>query len=112
MQEQTRPLLFLHSDRQLESRVREASGDRFRMSKVKDWGALKESLQGAPPAALVLVDPFYGGRSRRTPSSELKEVLSHFPLEHGTRHDGHVPLQSHGTLDPGGVGGRGDPAGR
>lgn len=79
MQEQTRPLLFLHSDRDLHKRVRDASSDRFAVTRVRNWDNLREELGSAPPAALILVDPFYGVRSRVTPSSDLQEILEAFP---------------------------------
>jgi AraC-like DNA-binding protein len=79
MQEQTRPLIFMHSSKRLESRVRKASTDRFNVSTVSDWSGLRRAMQDAPPSALVMVDPFHGIRSERTPSAELKALLEAFP---------------------------------
>ncbi|TVP55984.1 MAG: helix-turn-helix domain-containing protein [Gemmatimonadales bacterium] len=79
MQEQSRPLFFLHANRTFARRIRDASSDRFSMERVKDWSHLRTTMESAPPAALVLVDPFYGTRSKVTPARELQEILNSFP---------------------------------
>ena len=79
MQEQKRPLICLHPDRTFMRRIREASADRFSVTRVKNWTHLRSALESAPPAAVVLVDPFYGTRSRVTPSEDLHELLTAFP---------------------------------
>lgn len=79
MQALSRPILFLHSDRKLLKRVRQASDDQFDVTRVRDWSDLRGKLTSAPPATLLLVDPFFGSRGRTKPSEELQELLDHFP---------------------------------
>ena len=80
MQAVARPLLVLHSDALFRERLRRLSSPRFQTQFVGDWDALRTALKEAPPAALVVVDPYthtYGSESELAP--ELRSLLWEFP---------------------------------
>jgi AraC-like DNA-binding protein len=70
-----RPLLVLHSDAVFREQVRRAGGRRFEFQQVDDWEELRERTRVAPPAALILVDPYADGEL----SSALRSLLLEFP---------------------------------
>lgn len=74
-----RPLVVLHDDAVLRDRLARAAVARFRMSVVESWTALRESVSEAPPAAVVLVDPYYGQKNGGGPSPHLYNILTAFP---------------------------------
>lgn len=83
----TRPLLILHPDPVLQERVRRAAKGRFDPIPVSSWADLRASVATAPPAAVVVVDPFFqdtsrgGRRSSRppAPAEDLREILRAHP---------------------------------
>jgi AraC-like DNA-binding protein len=80
MQAVARPLLVLHSDALFRERLRRLSNPRFQTQFVGDWDALRTALKEAPPAALVVVDPYthsYGSEAEL--ASELRSLLWEFP---------------------------------
>lgn len=80
MQHTPRPLLILHPDPVLRERVRKAAESRFQSQNVSTWEELRETVAGAPPAAVVVVDPYFGGsRLKDGPSLDLRDLLSSFP---------------------------------
>jgi AraC-like DNA-binding protein len=87
MQTIPRPLLILHPDRALANRVRDAAADRFEPVLFEDWSSLREGVAAAPPAAVVVVDPYHPAtptspgrpRLRRSPSPALQELLEAHP---------------------------------
>ncbi len=74
-----RPLLVLHEDRVLRGRLARAAHARFHLSVVRNWEELREGVSRAPPAALILVDPYHGQKSGGGPSPHLYEILTAFP---------------------------------
>ena len=71
-----RPLLILHADTGFQQRVREAAGADFRDRVIDDWEALHQAVASAPPASVVIVDPFEADGSL---SPSLRELLADFP---------------------------------
>lgn len=74
-----RPLFLLHQDRVLVERLNRIAPDRFRLHPVESWTALWAGVAEAPPAALVLVDPYFGELNGRGPSPHLSHLLKAFP---------------------------------
>ena len=72
-----RPLLVLHPDTRLRERVRRAAGRGFEWHEPEDWEALREATRSAPPAAVVVVDPYFG--SDRELSPALRSFLWEYP---------------------------------
>jgi AraC-like DNA-binding protein len=83
MKRVNRPLLVMHPDAAFRERVRQACGADYRFQAVADWAALLEAVGEAPPAALVVVDPYEASRAsgngRRVLSSELRALLAEYP---------------------------------
>ena len=80
MQAVARPLLVLHSDAVFKERLRRIGNQRFKSQFVNDWAELRVALKEAPPAALVVVDPYthsYGTEAELAP--ELRSLLWEFP---------------------------------
>lgn len=80
MQTVARPLLVLHSDQLFRERLRRIGSQRFQLQFVSDWDGLREALREAPPAALIVVDPYtrtYGSEAELAP--ELRSLLWEFP---------------------------------
>lgn len=74
-----RPLLVLHGDGVLRERLVRAARGRFHLSVVGSWRELRDGVSQAPPAAVILVDPYHGQASRGGPSPELYDILTAFP---------------------------------
>lgn len=74
-----RPLLILHPDRVLHERLMRVSQRRFNLDIVEDWDELKERMADAPPAAVVMVDPYFGQTNGGGPSPHLYNLLRSFP---------------------------------
>lgn len=72
-----RPLLVLHSDPLLREQVRRAGGKGFDYQQVEGWEDLRERTRTAPPAALLLVDPYFDGGGEL--SLALRSLLLEFP---------------------------------
>ncbi|MDQ3389444.1 MAG: hypothetical protein M3483_08075, partial [Gemmatimonadota bacterium] len=79
MQNVARILLVLHKDEAFRDRVHKVGYAHFRCWSVSTWDALSEALQEAPPAALVVVDPYLGVPQRREPSPRLRAILNDHP---------------------------------
>ncbi|HET6230111.1 MAG TPA: helix-turn-helix domain-containing protein [Longimicrobiaceae bacterium] len=80
MQTVARPLLVLHSDALFRERLRRIGSQRFQCQFVTDWESLREAVREAPPAALIVVDPYtraYGSEAELAP--ELRSLLWEFP---------------------------------
>ncbi|HET6762440.1 MAG TPA: helix-turn-helix domain-containing protein [Longimicrobiaceae bacterium] len=80
MQTVARPLLVLHSDALFRERLRRIGSQRFQCQFVPDWETLRETVREAPPAALIVVDPYtrsYGSEAELAP--ELRSLLWEFP---------------------------------
>lgn len=74
-----RPLIVLHPDRLLRDRLQRVSRKRFHMATVDEWTDLRTAVSEAPPAAVVLVDPYHGQERKGGPSPHLYNVLKAFP---------------------------------
>ncbi|HET7321478.1 MAG TPA: helix-turn-helix domain-containing protein [Longimicrobiaceae bacterium] len=76
-----RPLLVMHADASFRDRVRLACGNDYHFLSLPDWGSLQEAIREAPPAALVLVDPFAGadGAPGGALAPQLRQLLKDFP---------------------------------
>src|SRR5687767_12093961 len=72
-----RPLLVLHSDAVFREQVRRAGGKRFEFRQVTDWEDLRARTSMAPPAALILVDPYVDGGGQL--AAPLRSLLLEFP---------------------------------
>lgn len=80
MQPVSRPILVLHSDPVFKERLRRISNQRFQPQFLADWAGLRDAVAEAPPAALVVVDPYthaYGSESELAP--ELRSLLWDHP---------------------------------
>ncbi len=75
-----RPLMVMHPDGAFRERVRRVGGKSFRCSFLPDWDALRAAVCEAPPATLLIVDP-YDTSSRDGPqlAPELRALLWEFP---------------------------------
>ncbi len=73
-----RPLLVLHPDNLLQERLNRVAMQRFTLSMARDWEQLRVGVSEAPPAAVVLVDPYHGQKSGG-PSPHLYNLLKAFP---------------------------------
>lgn len=74
-----RPLIVMHPDDELSRRLRTVSGSRFKMSKAEGWSELRDLVSEAPPAAVVVVDPYHGRENGDGPSPHLYNVLRAHP---------------------------------
>ena len=72
-----RLLLVLHSNGALRERLRKAGAKSFRCSFLAGWDELRAAVVAAPPAAILLVDPYLGEGRRLSP--ELRTLLWEFP---------------------------------
>ena len=79
MRSEPRPLLVLHEDRVLRERLTRAAQGRFYLSVVGSWDELRKGVSKAPPAAVILVDPYHGQKKGGEPSRRLYEILAAFP---------------------------------
>lgn len=76
-----RPLLVLHPDGAFRERVRRVGAKGFRCTFMRDWNALRTALAHAPPAALLIVDPYAPASSSDglQLAAELRALLWEFP---------------------------------
>lgn len=74
-----RPLFVLHPDEALRERIRLAAGRNYRYQDVNGWADLHRSVEDAPPAALVVVDPYTGANGDQALSPGLRKLLIEFP---------------------------------
>jgi AraC-like DNA-binding protein len=79
MKASPRPLFVLHQDRLLHERLVRASHARFQFSPLQSWEDLLEGVSAAPPAAVVVVDPYFGAAGGEGPSPHLYNLLRAFP---------------------------------
>src|SRR5215207_1575827 len=75
-----RLLIVMHPHGAFRERVRRVGGKGFRCSFLPDWDALRAAVSEAPPAALLIVDP-YATFSPDGPqlAPELRALLWEFP---------------------------------
>lgn len=74
------PVLLLHSNRAFRDAIQLIQRRGFRCTTVGDWERLRERVCDAPPATLVVVDPYFDrvpAPSRLAP--ELRTMLREFP---------------------------------
>lgn len=88
----TRPLFVLHGDAGFRRRLAEASGEEYSIQEVRGWDDLREAIREAPPAAVVVADPFSETAAGRGPSAEVRALLREFPS---------VPMVAAFELQPG-----------
>ena len=79
MKAHTRPLLLMHADSRFRARLRDAVGRDFALTPVGSWAALRAELRQTSPAALAVVDPYFGSGARATLAPELQALLSDLP---------------------------------
>lgn len=77
MRQVLRPLLVLHAESEFRAQIRKAGGKRFEYVQVDDWTELRELVSTAPPASLVVVDPY--SRPARELDGALRSLLLEFP---------------------------------
>jgi AraC-like DNA-binding protein len=75
----TRPLFVLHDDAGFRRRLAEVTGEEYSIHQVKGWNELRDAIREAPPAAVVVADPFSEMPPERGPSAEVRALLSEFP---------------------------------
>lgn len=69
----------MHADSRFEARLRDAVRRDFSLRVVTSWAALRVELRQTSPAALVVVDPYFGSGSRAMLAPELQSLLAEFP---------------------------------
>ena len=75
-----RPLIVMHSNSAFKERVRRVSGKTFECSFLPDWESLRAAVSEAPPAALLVVDPYAAGNGDGMQlSPQLRALLWEFP---------------------------------
>src|SRR5215218_2429118 len=75
-----RPLIVMHSNGAFKERVRRVSGKTFECIFLPDWEALRAAISDAPPAALLVVDPYAAGNGGDAVlSPQLRALLWEFP---------------------------------
>jgi AraC-like DNA-binding protein len=79
-----RPLLVLHPDLVFRERVRQACRKDYQFQVVEGWSQLLRAVRESPPAALMLVDPYFGRNGRPEEGGgglapELRTILCDFP---------------------------------
>jgi AraC-like DNA-binding protein len=75
-----RPLMVMHSNGAFRDRVRRVSGKTFECSFISDWESLRAAISDAPPAALLVVDPYVPGNGDVMQlSPQLRALLWEFP---------------------------------
>ncbi len=79
MKKVRRPLLVLHGEARFRERVRQAAGKEYQFHAVGTWEALRECICNAPPAALLVVDPYVGRNGGGGPSPALRGLITEFP---------------------------------
>ena len=79
MQVTQRPLLVLHENRLFRDRLERVSQDLFELDFREDWESLREGVRRAPPAAVVVVDPYMERSNGSEPSAELRRLLETHP---------------------------------
>ena len=72
-----RPLLVLHSNGAFRDRVKRIGGRGFHCAFLPDWDRLRQAVVAAPPAAIIIVDPY--SLDGRGLSAELRRLLWEFP---------------------------------
>jgi AraC-like DNA-binding protein len=75
----TRPLFVLHGDAGFRRRLAEVSGTEYSIQEVRGWEDLRGAIREAPPAAVVVADPFADSAAGRGPSAEVRALLREFP---------------------------------
>src|SRR4051812_48538377 len=75
-----RPLIVMHPNGAFRDRVRRVSGKTFECSFFPDWESLRAAISDAPPAALLVVDPYVPGNGDVMQlSPQLRALLWEFP---------------------------------
>ncbi len=74
-----RPLLVLHRDEHFRQRVRQAAAHEYEFEAVESWSALREAIATAPPAAVLIVDPYEERDGGCGPSPALRGLIHEFP---------------------------------
>jgi AraC-like DNA-binding protein len=75
-----RPLIVLHSNSAFKDRVRRVAAKAFDLTFLPDWESLRAIIPDAPPAALLLVDPYVSAtRDGLQLAQELRALLWEFP---------------------------------
>lgn len=71
--------MVLHQDQSLHERLLRVAHRRFTLDIVESWDELAERAAEAPPAAVLLVDPYFGSGNGKRPSGQLRSLLEAFP---------------------------------
>ncbi len=79
MKKIVRPLLVLHENPVFRDRLRRAARNDFQFHWVTSWEGLREMVRSAPPAALVVVDPYRESPHPNQVSPALGNLLREFP---------------------------------
>jgi AraC-like DNA-binding protein len=69
----------MHSNGAFRERVRRVSGKSFACSFLPDWESLRAAISDAPPAALLVVDPYAAEGDGLQLSPQLRALLWEFP---------------------------------
>ncbi|HEX6924590.1 MAG TPA: helix-turn-helix domain-containing protein [Longimicrobiaceae bacterium] len=80
MQSIPSPLLVLHSDPVLISRLNSVAQQRgYELRRYHGWAELTEAARSAPASALIIVDPYEGTLDRSQIAPELARLLDELP---------------------------------
>ncbi len=71
--------MILHADTHFRERVRQAAGDEYEYEVVENWETLTEAICEAPPAAVLVVDPYADPQKYWGPSPALRKLIVEFP---------------------------------
>lgn len=75
-----RPLLILHTNGAFRDHLRRLGTRGFHCSFLATWDRLREAVIAAPPAAILVVDPYTGAAPPQPQlSSDLRSLLLEFP---------------------------------
>jgi AraC-like DNA-binding protein len=75
-----RPLIIMHSNGAFRDVVRRVGGKSFKCSFLSNWNDLRDAVADAPPAALLVVDPYDGSwGDGALLSPHLRALLWEFP---------------------------------
>ncbi|MDB4949109.1 MAG: AraC family transcriptional regulator [Gemmatimonadetes bacterium] len=74
-----RPVFVLHQNAPFLERIRRAGGKAYAIRFFTSWPALRAAMADAPPATLLVLDPYEAGRRDVQLSPELRALLWEFP---------------------------------
>jgi AraC-like DNA-binding protein len=74
-----RTLLVMHADPAFKGRLAQVAEGLFDFQVAEDWPSVRKSVQGLPPASVILVDPYMGQEGHGQLAPELHDLLIEHP---------------------------------